>query len=398
MISNVNENSLIFNHREEFRRHQNKIESDVQKLAGALESMIIEMPTTPLSDKNLSASFNDLPEEVVHKILSYVTNKRESWLIKVGVSGLEPTRWVSKQFHALAQIARKDWISEQSVSLKSLGCKNAQEAIDYAINNKLEAVNLEGFPDIHDGHIQQLIDKRPNISRLFINSNMFYNQCCNIGNLKDLKELELQSNSVCILDLSKCEKLEEVTLNYCTRLFSLTLPETAPHLRCVSCCHVTQLQTLPLPKKAPMLEYLDCIHCDWLKSITLPEETPALKQLWATHCLELSSVQFPNEAPALKMIYLPGCPQLSNIKMPEQAPSLAQVEFSGAKLTSLSLPKKTPVLEKITLSSCRELSQVALPEEAPRLEYCSFTTCDKLARDNMLNADKYEHLRWAFFK
>ncbi len=84
--------------------------------------------------------------------------------------------------------------------------------------------------------------------------------------------------------------------------------------------------------------------------------------------------------------------------MPEQAPSLEEVEFSGTKLTSLTLPKKTPVLKKITLSWCKELSKVALPEEAPLLEKCSFNTCRNLARDNVLNADKYEHLlRWAFF-
>lgn len=398
MIPNIKENPLIIKHREKFRRHQNKIESDVQKLAGTLEPMIIEMATTPLSDKNLSASFKDLPEEVVHKILSYVTNKRESPFKRGEVSGLKSTRWVSKQFHDLSQKLRKDWISKEAVSLKKLGCKNAQEAIDYAINNKLEAVNLEEFPDIHDGHILKLIDECPNISRLFINSNIFYNQFCNIGKLKDLKELELQSNSVCILDLSKCEKLEEARLNYCMRLLSLTLPETAPNLRCVSCYHDAQLQTLTLPKKAPMLEYLDCIYCDWLKSITLPEEIPALNQLWAPKCTDLSSVQFPNEAPALKVIFLPNCEQLSNIKMPEQAPSLEEVEFSGTKLTSLTLPKKTPVLKKITLSWCKELSKVALPEEAPLLEKCSFNTCRNLARDNVLNADKYEHLlRWAFF-
>ena len=244
MISNVNENSLIFNHREEFRRHQNKIESDVQKVAGILEPMTIEMPTTPLSDKNF---FEQLPEEVVQKIFSEVTNKIESSFERV-VSGLESTRWVSKQFYDLSQKVRKDWISKEAVSLKRLGCNIAQEAIDYAINNKLEAVNLEEFPDIHDGHIKLLIDKCLNISRLFINSDMFFGRCCNIGMLKDLKELEIRSNSVCILDLSKCEKLEEVRINYCG-LLSLTLPETAPNLRSVSCSNNPQLKTLTLPKK-----------------------------------------------------------------------------------------------------------------------------------------------------
>ena len=130
-------------------------------------------PSTPEAreneaENNMSPSFDELPQEILHVILAYACNKRMSNEERVELSGLNKARLVSRKFYIASQSARKEWISGQAVPLRRLGCINAQEAIEYVIHNQLEAVNLEDFPDIQDGHILRLMDRCPSLSCLLI--------------------------------------------------------------------------------------------------------------------------------------------------------------------------------------------------------------------------------------
>ena len=120
------------------------------------------------------APWEMLPQEMHLQILSHLTPKQTLGSLEIK-SQLASAAFTSTSLHGVARDAKKHWVNEEAVSLRTYGCKTAKEAtakeaVDYAIALNLQSVNLLEFPDVTNEDIDKLFKNCPKLNILLIKS------------------------------------------------------------------------------------------------------------------------------------------------------------------------------------------------------------------------------------
>jgi hypothetical protein len=326
-----------------------------------------------ISNKVFSPSLEELPDDVMEKILTKVpTRKSEMRLAPetktpIRNSGLRAAAQASKTLSRQAAAAKRTWATEEIASLKTFNCKTAAEAVDYIIANKLKTANLSDFPDLTDADLNRLIDQCPFLTKLFISSYDVTNEGLkNVGNLFGLETIEVQANALQALDLSKCSKLQHLVLTWCASLVELKLPEQmserASDLKTIKLEGCQNLNKLPIPANAFNLEKIHCQGCE-----------------------SLMEIEFPTNIPKLQDLFLYGC-GVKELRMPANAPELEKIVFAISRyVNKATFPLTAPNLETINLDHNSRMQFLALPDHAPKLSMVQCEGCRSLRADNVVN-------------
>lgn len=362
----------------------------------------------------LPGDINTIPNEVKQLIVLKSLPERQGLYTKnedglflnytsVGkrASTLSSTALVSKEFYVVSESAKKLWMDEQAVSLRTVGCKNAEEAVQYVIDKGLASANFEGFTDLSDAHLIRLVDNCPKLEFLMINSNSVTDAgAAKIADLHSLKILYIVSQKIGSLNLAQCKKLQEVLLE-CSELTELALPkeaaclqyfdsshcqklieidlENASSLKELRCNNCINLYRLILPDRPEALEYFECTNCFKLPRINL-EWASSLKELECNYCKTLGELILPESSDTLESIDFSNCFKLTQVCLPKIANALKKIScINGRGLTQLILPASAGFLKSLILANCNELTQLILPKVTPLLNNIQCSDCSKLS-------------------
>jgi hypothetical protein len=201
-------------------------------------------------------------------------------------SGLGNVAQVSKQWLEIALRAKRNWIAKEEVSLKIYGFKSAHKAIAFAIEKNLHTVNLVGFPDLNDEHLELLGNKLPNLWQLSIGSQLVTRIP---DTLAQLRTLHCRGCSL-LTALPATMKYAEV-INCCDCPLLPTLPD---ELNALWLLAISRCQQLLLPSSLPTLEELYCCEID-NPAFCYPEGMLNLAILDDSYCTPLP--QLPKDLP-----------------------------------------------------------------------------------------------------
>ena len=134
-------------------------------------------------------NWEGVPEDAKRLILHKLTPSLGRPKTKVIPSGLVNFAAASHTSKELAIQTKRDWADAEGVSLRAFGCKTAAEAIDYVIAHQFSSANLLDYPEVTDADLNRLIEARPNLEHLFINSKRI--TYFNLSHLTNLKSLDI---------------------------------------------------------------------------------------------------------------------------------------------------------------------------------------------------------------
>ncbi len=284
------------------------------------------------------APWEMLPQEMHLQILSHLTPKQTLGSLEIK-SQLASAAFTSTSLHGVARDAKKHWVNEEAVSLRTYSCKTAKEAtakeaVDYAIALNLQSVNLLEFPDVTNEDIDKLFKNCPKLNILLIKSDK-------------ISKLPPEAAQLQQLFCSDCPNLN-------------SLPEGMDKLQQLFCsgCPINSL-----PAGMDKLQKLFCRDCPNLNS--LPEGMDKLQELDCGFC-PINSL--PAGMDKLQKLYCYGCPNLNSL--PEGMDKLQDLLCSGCPINSL--PEGMDKLQKLDCSSCPINS---LPEGMDKLQKLFCTYC-----------------------
>lgn len=283
---------------------------------------------------------------------------------------LNGVKQASNQFRRIGKESYDKWISENSkgISSKIAECKTAEEAVNYAIQNKLTSVDLKKFEDLDDTQFQRLVENCSNIKHLSIGkchltqtsadligslltlTTFHYTNCfesIDFTNNHNLREVIVSGGPMQITFAKEANELQILKIE--GEGMTLNLPEIANFLEILELTNWSfAISQITLPRQANSLKRLKIealFETDSATSLIFPEKIDALETL-NLHISDLSKLILPRVANALRSVKLKG---LGKIILPLEAKALQEVMCRDKYATDIIMPKKTGTLESFTV-------------------------------------------------
>ncbi len=306
-----------------------------------------------------------LPEEMLEKIFEFIPN--EGFL-----SGLDNVILTSKDWCRIALSVKKKWVDANQISSIAYGCKNPTEAVNCIVYHKLKGGNFKDLFGITDENLKNLIEKRPTLEYLSINSNMISN--FSLGTLVELKSLELiRCNNIpeTLLEkaLQKLTKLKRLNLTGCTQISGDAVPKAIAHLTHLEtlivsgCNQLAETQLALMVKDLKKLKHLEISEFYDLKGNHLKI---AIQDLPLTHLIISECNQIDEETVKEMVDNLPNLTHLTitngygitgNLLSSTHKSNLVYLNLSKCKNFALDamvgLLNHLPELVELNISGCR---------------------------------------------
>ncbi len=318
-------------------------------------------------------------QDLMPVILNYLHSRENRFVTDKPSTGTE-SALVSKGWNSLVNDQKNGWGIDHNKlwaeSQKVQNCKDAEQAIDLIIKDKLSVADLSKFPDLTDDHLDKLFKEGLNIDHLMIFSPLITKlpaacsrlqtlhcpNCELLTALPDLPNVTQLNCSFCPLLTALPAQLPNLTKLYCNDCPLITaLPAQLPNLTklyCNDCPLITALPDLPkvtvlycfgcsqltaLPD-LPKVTELNCFGCSLLTA--LPAQLPNVIKLSCDRCPLLTSLP---ALPNVTMLCCHSCPLLT--ALPAQLPNLTKLYCYGCPLL-IALPAHLPKATIIDCSGC----------------------------------------------
>lgn len=171
----------------------------------------------------------------------------------------------------------------------------------------------------------------------------------------------------------------------CTRLTSVTLPETITKINSNAFQGCSKLQTITIPSSVISIGSEAFSDCSRLNSITLPDGLQRLESRTFNECSSLKSIVIPENVTNIATSIFWGCSKLSSITL--NCKSLKTIPeyfcYQCTSLTSINIPEGVKFIDKEAFSLCSNLKEVILPESLLEIGSNSFAYCTVLSDINI---------------
>lgn len=341
------------------RTDYNKLAFDVQGYALGIYSE---------TDKpNWTNSSSGMLPELREKIFSFLTPQDSEGVVNSNLIDLSS---VSKAWSESALMAKKTWINENNISLKTFGYKKASEAVKMIINHKLTSANLNRFRDFTGDDLIKLSDECSDLEHLFIPFSSV-----------------LTGNHL-IQALPKFTKLKTLKISYCEKIKGGEMSDALSSLSELTVLKLNGrnivengLEVLPNLKKLTDLDL--SVH---------PEVTYTKRDrrydigisLYSSRLVNLEVSKLSN----LEVLNLSDCPDISEKKLAEELSQLGNlrvlklnrcVQIQGVEefVTAISQLKNLKYLD-LSVTSIDEESLVEILLSLPYLTTLKLRDCTKI--------------------
>ncbi len=214
------------------------------------------------------------------------------------------------------------------------------------------------------------------------------------SNITSFDELQFFTNLDTIPDQAfyQCSKLTSITLPNtissignsafasCTRLTSLNLPNSISSIGRAAFYNCTGLISLTLPNLVSMIDYRTFYGCSGLTSLTLPDSLISIGNEAFSGCSGLTSLSFPNTLTTIGDSAFKNCSGLNgSLTLPNSISSLGNAAFSGCTgLTTLIFPDSLTTISSSAFSGCSGLTSLTLPDGLTIIGDSAFNGCSGL--------------------
>lgn len=320
---------------------------------------------------------------------------------------------ISKQVKENISGEKYNWIDDNEVCLRSLGCKNAKEAVQYIIAHRLTTADLLTFPDFDDEDLQELSEYCPQLEKLAIYTPQFSPD-------KLVQELDKFPKLINLhlwgwrqLDgpglknmMGKLPKLNSLNLNSCYGISGNELAESLemlPELKRLCLVHCPNISGIKLAEAIGTrtnLESLNVTDCFQIRAHLLVEaitKLPHINSLVFVGGEEISGdelVEIAKTHPMLRSLTVQLYP--SNLSFDQFVVALGMLTHleelrlgddffvDGDKLTEAL--GKLHSLQVLALEGCHQISGdhlVEIAEMHPMLRELSILECDQISDEKM---------------
>lgn len=241
--------------------------------------------------------------------------------------------------------------ANKDVSLKQLVINNKQTIENITIESiNIDELNLDGYE---------------NLCILQLNNNQLKH--LNVSNNKKLKTLHCSDNQLTELDLTGNVNLNSIDFKRCTKLTSVSLPNS------LSC-----------------IEDYAFSFCTDLTSISIPNSVTSIGEGAFNNCLSLDSVVIPNSVTFIGNQAFYYCCGLTSITIPNSVTSIGDQAFYHCyKLTSPTIPNSVTSIGSQAFCECYGLTSITIPYSVTSIGNQAFGYCYDLQNINVENRNKH---------
>ncbi|MBO7199962.1 MAG: leucine-rich repeat protein [Bacteroidales bacterium] len=120
-------------------------------------------------------------------------------------------------------------------------------------------------------------------------------------------------------------------------------------------------------------------NCKRLTSIIIPDGVSEIGSSFS-YCTNLTSIRLPNGISRIKYGSFSACNKLDSVNIPSSVTYIGDFAFSGCKsLTSINIPEGVTSIESNTFNSCDKLVSINLPSSITHIGARAFYACDSLS-------------------
>ena len=120
-------------------------------------------------------------------------------------------------------------------------------------------------------------------------------------------------------------------------------------------------------------------NCKRLTSIIIPDGVSEVGSSFS-YCTNLTSIRLPNGISRIKYSSFSDCNKLDSVNIPSSVTYIGDFAFSGCKsLTSINIPEGVTSIESNTFNSCDKLVSINLPSSITHIGARAFYACDSLS-------------------
>ena len=158
------------------------------------------------------------------------------------------------------------------------------------------------------------------------------------------------------VDLSFNSKLISFSLDGCSSLTSITIPDS-----------VTTIGESAF------------YNCSSLTSVTIPDSVTKIGDFAFSYCRSLTSITIPDSVTKIGDYAFRGCSSLTSITIPDNITSIGEYAFSGCKsLTSITIPDSVTKIGEYAFQECSSLTSVTIPDSVTKIGDFAFSYCSSL--------------------
>lgn len=167
------------------------------------------------------------------------------------------------------------------------------------------------------------------------------------------------------------EEIENDAFRYCTRLETVTIPNTVEKwgYRIFGNCYC--LRALNLPNKAISSSHV-LYECHSCKAASLPNNTSILNA-YLRNCIHLPRFHMKKTITKIGDYAVYYCTDLKNIKLPDSITSIGKYAFSSCKsLGNIKLPESLQTIGEYAFQGCSGLEKTNLPSKLQTIGQYAF--------------------------
>jgi len=181
-----------------------------------------------------------------------------------------------------------------------------------------------------------------------------------------LKEISFEAGS----------RLKELSLNGCTALRSVTVPESVERVSFTDCA---ALESIAIPANVNELRKNCFSGCSALSSITLSEGLKSIDKRVFANCTALTAISIPDSVKSIGKEAFYNCTALTAIFIPDSVESIGKEAFCNCTaLRTLRMPPMLFEKAQSILVNCTALEEVTVPEGTRRITGNLFSGCVNL--------------------
>ena len=174
--------------------------------------------------------------------------------------------------------------------------------------------------------------------------------------------------------------LSDQAFYQCSKLTSITLPNSISSIGRIAFYNCTRLTSLNLPNPLTMIDYRTLYGCSGLTSLTLPDSLISIGNEAFYGCSGLTSLSFPSTLITIGDSAFKNCSGLNgSLILPNSISSLGNAAFSGCTgLTTLTFPSSIAIIGNAAFSGCSGLTSLTLPDGLTIIGDSAFKNCSGL--------------------
>ena len=172
--------------------------------------------------------------------------------------------------------------------------------------------------------------------------------------------------------------IKDEGFSQCTRLTSVTIPNSITSIGVASFLFCTALTTVSLPNSITSIG-MNAFSASGLKSIVIPNSMTSIPERMFVECTALTSVTVPNSIVSIGENTFGNCTSLSSIDIPSSVKTINDYAFFGCTgLTSMTIPDSVSDIGLATFSGCTGLTSITIPNSVISIGDFAFDGCSNL--------------------